>query len=571
MVISDDKSYIAMRYSQRGLKLAVTYEYYYPTMVSGKYIYPCIPWDMARSTEPGAVLRGSISIERDYSLTNCRVAWFPTTDTDKFLIDLRSSFKYSSGKTTSWAYCPPSTSPDYPVDTTNWTKVGDWSSITGPIIKWYVGIIDVTDNTLYQITHLGYQRNANTLEPALGRGLTWTSRTGYNAAPDQYDIAVTNPVPNVTNHQGYVLTEDGNGSYGWAAPSGSSGGSDVFWAVYDEYDFSACTPIDDILDAYQSGKTVLLKILESSSAADRYLVGHLSWISIANTEGWESTDFAIFTVNTEPGMESSNFVGDTQCLYIKVSRSSGWDKSGSVAIQDPSQATVGSVLTLTSNGSWPAAEWITPAGGGGLDHVYHDASLTGSGTSASPLSITSASNWTEAYNAINDSASYWNDAAGMNEYPISAGPGMSIEDVSGVTVFSPDVPYLTQAVGVDETVIYNGKLPNLNGNITLSESWNNFKQIRVRGGDNTPEDHYYSSVSPSKAAFKISWAYNWMNEGYVKFQSTSDPKVWTYVANTYIWFTHTDSAIGIRQNDTQVLNSACNFKIVGIDRISGGN
>jgi hypothetical protein len=208
---------------------------------------------------------------------------------------------------------------------------------------------------------------------------------------------------------------------------------------------------------------------------------------------------------------------------------------------------------------------------GYISEIYTDSTITGDGTQADPFSVASASNWTEAYNAVNDSASYWNDAAGMNEYPISAGPGMSIEDVDGVTVFSPDVPYLTQAVGVDETVIYNGKLPNLNGNITLSESWNNFKQIRVRGGDNTPEDHYYSSVSPSKAAFKISWAYNWMNEGYVKFQSTSDPKVWTYVANTYIWFTHTDSAIGIRQNDTVVLNSGCNFKIVGIDRISGGN
>lgn len=640
MVINDDKSYIAMRYSQRGLKAEITYTYYYPTMLSGKYIYPCIPWDMARSTTPGAVLRGSISIERTYSLTNCRVAWFPTTDTDKFLIDLRSKFSYGSGKSTSWAYCPPSTSPDYPVDTTNWTKVGDWSSITGPIINWYVGIVDVTDNTLYQITQLGYQRNANTLEPAIGQGLTWTSRTGYGAAPDQYDIAVTNPVPNVTNNQGYVLTENGDGTFGWAAPGGSvpedvvtsgqlatvsaqiendipnytagdnisivndeisvsgtagliagdnisitasgdnyiisssgsgGGGSDVFWAVYDEYDFSACTPLQDIIDAYQAGKTVLLKIFEDTGVGDRYEVGYLSWISIANTEGWESTDFAIFTVNKEPGMESNDYVANTQCEYIKATRSNGWLKSRSVMIQDPSQATVGSVLTLTSNGSWPEAEWAPPAGGGGLDQVYHDAGLTGDGTSASPLSITSASNWTQAYDAINSSASYWNDAAGMNEYPISAGPGMSIEDVSGVTVFSPDVPYLTQAVGVDETVIYNGKLPNLNSNLTLTESWNNFKQIRVRGGDNTPEDHYYSSVSPSKAAFKISWAYNWMNEAYLKFSSTSDPKVWTYAANTYVHYTHTDTAVFVTQNDTTTLGSGCNFKIVGIGRISGGN
>jgi hypothetical protein len=121
-------------------------------------------------------------------------------------------------------------------------------------------------------------------------------------------------------------------------------------------------------------------------------------------------------------------------------------------------------------------------------------------------------------------------------------------------------------MGMDETIIYDGNLPNLNGNITLSESWNNFKQIRVRGGDNTPEDHYYSSVSPSKAAFKISWAYNWMNEAYLKFSSTNDPKVWTYVANTYVHYTHTDTAVFVTQNDTVTLGSGCNFNIVGIGR-----
>jgi hypothetical protein len=186
------------------------------------------------------------------------------------------------------------------------------------------------------------------------------------------------------------------------------------------------------------------------------------------------------------------------------------------------------------------------------------------------LSITSASKWTEAYNAINDSASYWNEAAGMNEYPISAGPGMSIEDVSGVTVFSPDVPYLTQAVRADETVIYDGNLPNLSGALNLSESWNNFKEIRVVGGKSTdnPQSHYYqtANLGPNRVAFYIDWAYNWMNQGYVKFQSTSDPKVWTYIANTYMWFTHTDTTMGIRQNDTGTLNSGCNFQIVGIGR-----
>jgi hypothetical protein len=360
------------------------------------------------------------------------------------------------------------------------------------------------------------------------------SSTGGGGSGSDVDIIPT--LSSGTKIADYVIDGTSGSLY---APSGSSGGSDVFWAVYDEYDSSACTPIQDIIDAYQAGKTVLLKIVEDVGVGYRYEVGQLSWISIANTEGWESSDFAIFTVNKEPGMENNDYVANTQCEYIKVSRSDGWIKSRSVMIQDPSQATVGSVLTLTSNGSWPEAEWAAPAGGGGLDQVYHDASLTGSGTSASPLSITSASNWTEAYNAINDSASYWNDAAGMNEYPISAGPGMSIEDVDGVTVFQTsgtmmddlieynsqneisgynghpvmtvdsekqwlthddtiahvtnsaqyafgvNVPVVAQAMGTDETVLFEGGSANTK-TATLSESITNFNYLWVRVDD----DHH---------------------------------------------------------------------------------
>ena len=73
--------------------------------------------------------------------------------------------------------------------------------------------------------------------------------------------------------------------------------------------------------------------------------------------------------------------------------------------------------------------------------------------------INSANKWNSAYNAINSSASYWNEAAGMNEYPISAGPGMSIEDVDGVTVFSctgGDVP---------DDVVTSGQLATVSGEI----------------------------------------------------------------------------------------------------------
>ena len=146
---------------------------------------------------------------------------------------------------------------------------------------------------------------------------------------------------------------------------------------------------------------------------------------------------------------------------------------------------------------------------------------------------TSAAYWNSAYNAINASASYWNAAAGMNEYPISAGPGMSIEDVDGVTVFQTsgtmmddliefnsqdeisgynghpvmtvdsekqwlthddtiahvtnsaqyafgvNVPVVAQAMGTDETVLFETSAVNGAGICPLSESLKNFEQIKV--------------------------------------------------------------------------------------------
>ena len=175
---------------------------------------------------------------------------------------------------------------------------------------------------------------------------------------------------------------------------------------------------------------------------------------------------------------------------------------------------------------------------GYLDQVWTNNSLDGDGTAGNPLRVTSAYIWNSAYNAINDSASYWNDAAGMNEYPISAGPGMSIEDVDGVTVFQTsgtmmddliefnsqdeisgynghpvmtvdsekqwlthddtiahvtnsaqyafgvNVPVVAQAMGTDETVLWSGSRTSA---CTLSEPVSGFNWIRIEKsiGDDT--------------------------------------------------------------------------------------
>lgn len=63
----------------------------------------------------------------------------------------------------------------------------------------------------------------------------------------------------------------------------------------------------------------------------------------------------------------------------------------------------------------------------------------------------SVDNWNEAYDIVNASAQIWNEAAAMDEYPISAGPGIKIEDVDDVTVFS------TSGVMMEADIAYNGQ------------------------------------------------------------------------------------------------------------------
>jgi hypothetical protein len=94
---------------------------------------------------------------------------------------------------------------------------------------------------------------------------------------------------------------------------------------------------------------------------------------------------------------------------------------------------------------------ISSSGSGGISSVYHDETLTGDGSTLNPLSVTSASNWDEAYDIVNASAQIWNEAATMDEYPISAGPGIKIEDVDDVTVFS------TSGVMMEADIAYNGQ------------------------------------------------------------------------------------------------------------------
>ena len=87
---------------------------------------------------------------------------------------------------------------------------------------------------------------------------------------------------------------------------------------------------------------------------------------------------------------------------------------------------------------------ITPLSGLTIHSKYDDEGTTGPNNCLIGRDII-------ALHGIETSASIWNDAAAMDEYPVSAGPGIKIEDVDDVTVFS------TSGVMMEADLAYNGQ------------------------------------------------------------------------------------------------------------------
>lgn len=127
---------------------------------------------------------------------------------------------------------------------------------------------------------------------------------------------------------------------------------------------------------------------------------------------------------------------------------------------------------------------------------------------------------------------------------------------------------------IDEVVIFDGHLPARNNTITLNEPFTNFEYIRVIfGGENLASTLYRTEfLSTTKIALCIAgWAYNWMWEGYIKLDATADSKVWTYSANTLIEYRNDSTSTYIYNNENTYITSDKTFKIIGINRIAGGN
>ena len=149
---------------------------------------------------------------------------------------------------------------------------------------------------------------------------------------------------------------------------------------------------------------------------------------------------------------------------------------------------------------------------------------------------------------------------------------MSIEgQLVGMPLAGPEsfsqqqLDYLKRALGVDETVLWTGEASGVNATMDLSEAYTNFERVRFVTYEGNPDiPYWWSEVCTNGTALYPS---------YVRTNSASDEVagMWTLVSSNDNK-TLTISIATIRKNGgTKVANEGKIMKIVGINRIAGGN
>lgn len=149
---------------------------------------------------------------------------------------------------------------------------------------------------------------------------------------------------------------------------------------------------------------------------------------------------------------------------------------------------------------------------------------------------------------------------------------MSVEgQLVGMPLAGPEsfsqqqLAYLKQAMGIDETVLWEGEASGVNATMNLSEAYTNFERLRfITDEGNSAIPYWWSEVCTNGTALYPS---------YVRTNSASAEVVgmWTLQSsndNT----TLTISIATIRTNGGSTsTNNGKIRKIVGIHRIAGGN
>ena len=130
---------------------------------------------------------------------------------------------------------------------------------------------------------------------------------------------------------------------------------------------------------------------------------------------------------------------------------------------------------------------------------------------------------------------------------------------------------LARMLGVDETLLYSGELGAIGGNITINEPMSNFNKIGVYmapGVTDNPAMTYYptETLSPSRIAFRVQWAYNYIQDAFIKLVPTGNDVTFKYDGNTLIQYKHNASGVTTIINDTAYILTGSKLRIYGIGR-----
>ena len=225
------------------------------------------------------------------------------------------------------------------------------------------------------------------------------------------------------------------------------GGGDIFYATY------GVTTFNEIVTANQAGKTVVLQKISAFGESGYDLP--LQTVFISNHP---EASYAYFTNSPR-----TNYVNG-ELVHLDVYRVNGndiWTTSGTYPITYPTSGDIGKVLTCHYTGrvswegsvdNWSEAYNAVNVSGDLWNSTYDTVnSNSDSWDSVYDTVSNNSASWDEAYDVVSASAQIWNEAASMDEYPVSAGPGISIEDVDDVTVFS------TSGVMMEADIDYNGQ------------------------------------------------------------------------------------------------------------------
>jgi hypothetical protein len=361
--------------------------------------------------------------------------------------------------------------------------------------------------------------------------------------------------------------------------------------------------IDDVTTAYQNASSTYLTALPNTasihvlSARDSVNVGYNA---LYNSYAYIDRNGMYFKNGTDRpyniGIDStgSNFyIATAKKGYTRIYASSisGWNDV--LSTYQNASATYLTAVDLTPYATTAEVESISSMLSGAIDYVSANAGdefpvsadeaiqyvqtnsgtiddtvtsyQTNSGTFLTAHQAISAEEWNDCYDNVNTNSGAWGGSA----LPISAGPGIKVNLVDNTLVFSND-----------ETVLWSGepqKAP-----ITLSESYKNFKELKIVGRLN--DSNAVGTVASWRFDTDIISANPYLNCQSFVVNSTENSAYGAYLRNsvevvssdtgighwhTFSYSYTTANQITMQTNDEW--GKLWYYKVIGIGRIAGGN